>query len=60
MRKQFKEQELYLKNMREAFELGIRSRFTAYLMYRCEMLAIAQEREEKGRAYNRKDLIKAY
>ena len=52
------QQEIYKKNLREAQKIGITSRFTAYLMYRCEMMSSAQERAEKGRTYWHKDLIK--
>ncbi len=58
MKKKLKAQELYLQSMITARQIGIVSRFTAYLIYRCDMLAKEQERGENGRVYKHKDLIK--
>ena len=50
MTKELKAQELYLKNLREASRLGM-SRFTAFLMWKCENDSEKQRRAERGRTY---------
>ena len=51
IKKTLDKQEIYLRNLIQARQLGITSRFTAYLMYRCERLAGEQEKLEKGKSY---------
>lgn len=54
MRKKYKLQEMYLQNIIRVRQIGIYSRLTAYLMYRCEELSQEQEKLEMGKIYKHK------
>lgn len=49
--KKIKQQEEFARHLREASRIGIKSRFTAFLMWKCENDSRKQIRMEKGKVY---------